>query len=214
MPELLTEDSELPVEINIFCPLSYYIIQELSSVGCSQHHRSLYALMMLLLWMFNWNSRVACTWYILPKSCIQGNNISQTLSCDGCTYLFLLTMNRNIMLINFSLECTLVTTIVFQLSTGSILLAHTLLQKISVNIWKTIFYYAEYIFNNVKPPCHIVPVVWKLFLARSWLPFFSHKIWVLFWWPVIIRKSCKIFNRRNPSLSEWQSTSTCCPGKL
>lgn len=126
---------------------------------------------MLFLWTFNLNIMWLDIFYILPKSCIQENNTSQTPSCDGCTYLFLLTTNINIMLINFTLKCTLVITVVFQLRTGPILLAHLLLQKVS-----SIFYNAEYIFNNVKPPCHIVPVVWKLFLARSCLPFFSHKL--------------------------------------
>lgn len=85
---------------------------------------------------------MVCTCCILPKSCLRDNNISQTLSCDGCSYLFLLTVNRNIMLINFSSKCILVITIAFQLSTDSVLLAHLFLQKVSVDILKTIFYYA------------------------------------------------------------------------
>lgn len=101
---------------------------------------------------------MVCMWCILPKSCLRDNSISQTPSCDGCSYLFLLTMNRNIMLINFSSKCILVITIAFQLSTDSVLLAHLFLQKVSADILKTIFYYAQYIFSNVKPPCHVVPV--------------------------------------------------------
>lgn len=76
----------------------------------------------------------------LPKYCPQENSNPQMFSCGGCTYLFLLTMTRSIMLaINFSSKCKPVIAVGFQLSTGSMLFAH-LLQKIkSMDIFKLFF---------------------------------------------------------------------------
>lgn len=68
-----------------------------------------------------------------------------------------------------------------------------------------LFYYTEYchfkrhIQQSSKCSCHLVPVVWQLFLAKSLLPFSTHKLWVLSWWchqKTVITESCKKWKKK------------------
>lgn len=68
-----------------------------------------------------------------------------------------------------------------------------------------LFYYTEYchfkrhIQQSSKCSCHLVPVVWQLFLAKSLLPFSTHKLWVLSWWchqKTVITESCKKMKKK------------------